>query len=332
MSQVDGAIDLRRIKPANQTTKGFDFMSNKKYRNHFLAASLIFGLSFSMIAETSITDAAHRLNKGKVSLRIGTSYKLKVKGRKRTVTWRSSKKKIATVSKKGKVTAKKAGTATITAKIGKKRLRCQVTVIKPSAGTTTTPVTTQKPAVTQKPTVAATPVPTIKPTPTYTQKPAGNQKPVITLKPVGTPKPTVTSKPTSTPKPTTAPGSTVTETSAYQTLNSLRSTYPEGMSLTNSYYYYSNVFGNGYGCYGFAAKLSDTIFGTTKAYTTHSDFSKIRVGDHIRIGNYHSVVCLTKGSDSITVVEGNYNSSVHWDRKITKSSLASEGFKVYTRY
>lgn len=288
MSQDDVTIDLRRIKPANQTTKGFDFMSNKKYRNRFLAASLILGLSLSLTAETSITDAAHRLNKGKLSLRIGTSYKLKVKGRNRAVTWRTNKKKIATVSKKGKVTAKKAGTATITAKIGKKRLRCQVTVIKPSAGTLAKPVTTQKP--------------------------------VITLKPVGT------------PKPTTTPGGTVTETSAYQTLNSLRSTYPEGMSLTNSYYYYSNVFGNGYGCYGFAAKLSDTIFGTTKAYTTHSDFTKIKVGDHIRIGNYHSVVCLTKGSDSITVVEGNYNSSVHWDRKITKSSLASEGFKVYTRY
>lgn len=298
------AIELRRIKPANQTTKGFDFMSNKKYRNHFLAASLILGLSFSLIAEPTISDAAHRLNKRKVSLRIGTSYKLKVKGRKRTVTWRSSKKKIATVSKKGKVTAKKAGTATITAKIGKKCLRCQVTVIKPSAGTTTTPVTTQKPAVTQRPTITFVP----------------------------TTKPTVTPKPTSTPNPTATSGSTVTETSAYQTLNSLRSTYPEGMPLTNSDYYYSNVFGNGYGCYGFAAKLSDTIFGTTKAYTTHSDFSKIKVGDHVRIGNYHSVVCLTKGSDSITVVEGNYNSSVHWDRKITKSSLASEGFKVYTRY
>lgn len=261
-------------------------MSNKKYRNYILAASLVFALSFSMTAETSVTNAAHRLNKSKLSLKVGKSYKLKVRGKKQNVTWRSSKKKIATVSKKGKVTAKKAGTATITAKIGKKRLRCRVTVTKP----------------------------------------------------VATPKPTVTSKPTSipkqtnAPKPSSAPAGTDKEASAYQTLNALRSTYPEGMALTNSYYYYSKVFGNGYGCYGFAAKLSDTVFGTTKAYTTHSDFSKIKVGDHIRIGNYHSVVCLTKGSSWITVVEGNFNSSVHWDRKITKASLASEGFKVYTRY
>lgn len=307
-------------------------MSNKKYRNSLLAASLIFGLSFSLTAETSVTDAAHRLNKSKLRLKSGTSYKLKVKGQKRKITWRSSKKKIASVSKKGKVTAKKAGTATITAKIGKKRLRCRVTVIKPAAGTTTKPVTTTKPAVTQKPIVTATPVPTAKPTPVHTHRPTVSQRPVTTPKPDITLRPTATPKPENTPNPTASPGITVTEASAYQTLNSLRSTYPEGMGLTNSYYYYSKIFGNGYGCYGFAAKLSDTIFGTTKPYTTHSDFSRIKVGDHIRIGNYHSVVCLTKGTDSITVVEGNYNSSVHWDRKITKSSLASEGFKVYTRY
>lgn len=269
-------------------------MSNKKYRNIVLAVSLIVGLSFSLTAETSITGAARRLNKSKLRLKAGTSYKLKVAGKKGNVTWRSSKKKIATVNKKGKVTAKKAGTATITAKIGKKKLRCLVTVIKPSSGTTVKPVSTPKP--------------------TNTPKPANTPKPTVTHKPVNTLKPAVT------------------ESSAYQTLNSLRSTYPEGMPLTNSDYYYSKVFGNGYGCYGFAARLSDIIFGTSKAYTTHSDFSKIKVGDHVRIGNYHSVVCLTKGTDSITVVEGNYNSSVHWDRKITKSSLASEGFKVYTRY
>lgn len=268
-------------------------MSNKKYRNHLLAAILIFGLSFSLIAEPTISDAAHRLNKSILYLKAGKSYKLKVKGKKQKVTWRSNKKKIATVSKKGKVTAKKAGTAIITAKIKKKRLYCMVVVTKPISVHT--------------------------------------QKPTVTSKPVTTQKPITTQKPVATPEPTFIPN-TAEEASAYQTLNSLRSTYPEGMSLTNSDYYYSNVFGRGYGCYGFAARLSDTIFGTTKAYTTHSDFSKIKVGDHIRIGNYHSVVCLTKGSDSITVVEGNYNSSVHWDRKITKSSLASEGFKVYTRY
>jgi len=42
--------------------------------------------------------------------------------------WSSSKKSVATVSKKGKVVAKKAGSATITAKIGKKKYKCKVKV------------------------------------------------------------------------------------------------------------------------------------------------------------------------------------------------------------
>lgn len=161
---------------------------------------------------------------------------------------------------------------------------------------------------------------TVKPRKTTTSKPQIPSKPQVSSKP--------TDKPVSTPPQ----GAAVTEQSAYAILNSLRSTYPEGMPLTNSYYYYSPRFGNGYGCYGFAAKLSDTVFGKEKAYTTHKSFDKIRTGDNIRIGNYHSVIVLTKQNNYITVVEGNFNSSVHWDRKITSSSLTSEGFTVYTRY
>lgn len=57
----------------------------------------------------------------------GQSAKLKlVHGKK--VTWKTSNKKVATV-KKGKVTARKAGTATITAKKGKKKYTCKVTVV-----------------------------------------------------------------------------------------------------------------------------------------------------------------------------------------------------------
>lgn len=162
-----------------------------------------------------------------------------------------------------------------------------------------------------------------------TQTPVTSQQPAATQKPIATQAPAATQKPVSTTTPSV---SNVTEESAYQTLNSLRSTYPEGMTLTNSYYYYSPQFGHGYGCYGFAAKLSDTVFGTAKPYQTHTSFDKIKPGDNIRIGNSHSVIVLTKNANYITVVEGNYNSSVHWDRKITSSSLASSGFTVYTRY
>lgn len=59
----------------------------------------------------------------------GTTYALKVTGTTSKVTWTSSNKKIAKVTSKGKVTALKAGTATITASVNGKRLRCIVKVV-----------------------------------------------------------------------------------------------------------------------------------------------------------------------------------------------------------
>lgn len=39
-----------------------------------------------------------------------------------------------------------------------------------------------------------------------------------------------------------------------------------------------------------------------------------------------------KAKDSVMVVEGNYNSSVHWGREITRRELKAEGFYVDSRY
>lgn len=103
------------------------------------------------------------LNKTKLTLTVGKSYKLKLKNNKKKIKWSSSKKKVATVSKTGKVKAKKAGTARITAKVGKKKYVCKVTVKNKKKTTKTT--TTKKPTVTKAPanntnTVKATPSPT----------------------------------------------------------------------------------------------------------------------------------------------------------------------------
>ena len=46
------------------------------------------------------------------------------------VTYKSSNKKVATVSAKGKITARKKGNATITIKSGSKKIICKVTVRK----------------------------------------------------------------------------------------------------------------------------------------------------------------------------------------------------------
>lgn len=68
------------------------------------------------------------LNKTKMTLYVGKSYTLKVSGTSATVTWKSSKTSVATVTKAGKVTAKKAGSATITATVNSKKYTCKVTV------------------------------------------------------------------------------------------------------------------------------------------------------------------------------------------------------------
>lgn len=77
-------------------------------------------------------SAAGKINKKKATLKVGQTLQLKVTGTKGKVKWKSSKKSVATVSSKGRVKAKKKGSATITAKVGKKKYTCKVTVKKPS--------------------------------------------------------------------------------------------------------------------------------------------------------------------------------------------------------
>ena len=87
-----------------------------------------------------------------------------------------------------------------------------------------------------------------------------------------------------------------------------------------------------YGCIALCGEISDKVFGKYAPVTKHSNFSRIKAGDHIRIGNEHSVMVLQKNGNTLTVVEGNYNTTVHWGRKITKKELQESGFYVETRY
>ena len=58
----------------------------------------------------------------------GEKYTLKIKGTTQKIKWSSSDKKVATVNSKGKVTAKNNGKVTITAKVGKSKYKCKITV------------------------------------------------------------------------------------------------------------------------------------------------------------------------------------------------------------
>lgn len=79
-----------------------------------------------------------KLNSSRITLNPGKSYTLKVNGTKLTPAWRSSNSKIVTVNKKGRITAKKAGTVKITATLGGKKFVCTVTVKKASASSNKT--------------------------------------------------------------------------------------------------------------------------------------------------------------------------------------------------
>ena len=128
--------------------------------------AIIFALG-QMAGDGWNVSAAKRksLNVKNLTLSVGMSKQLKVSGVKTgKVRWSSSKRSVASVSKKGKVKAKKPGKATITAKFAAGRLKCKVTVKArknnekpqiskaPAAQVTTRSATTQKPVQTQAPT------------------------------------------------------------------------------------------------------------------------------------------------------------------------------------
>lgn len=109
-----------------------------------MVTALVFALVFDLsgITGNAASKKKVKLNKTKLTLTVGKTYKLKVKGGK-AKSWKSSNKKVATVSKSGKVTAKKAGTAKITVKVNKKKLTCKVKVVKKKAASKKTSGTTQ---------------------------------------------------------------------------------------------------------------------------------------------------------------------------------------------
>jgi len=93
---------------------------------------MIFWLFVAFVTVTP-SGNAYAANKVSISnktlkLKKGVSFQLKLKGTKKKPVWKSSNKKIATVSKNGKVKAKKAGKAVISAKIGKKKYKCKLRV------------------------------------------------------------------------------------------------------------------------------------------------------------------------------------------------------------
>ena len=94
------------------------------------AIVMVIIMAFSVTTENVFAAKKVKLNKVKATIYVGKTVQLKVNNNKKKVKWSSSNKKVATVSKRGKLTGKKAGKATITAQIGKKKYKCKIIVKK----------------------------------------------------------------------------------------------------------------------------------------------------------------------------------------------------------
>ena len=96
-----------------------------------LSVVLIGCLLVSMLIMPVSVNAAAKLNKKSITLNVKKTYTLKLTGTKGKVTWTSSNRSVASVTSKGVVKAVKKGTATITARYGKNKLTCKITVKQP---------------------------------------------------------------------------------------------------------------------------------------------------------------------------------------------------------
>lgn len=102
----------------------------KQKRVFLLMLCMLYMLAFVPLQAFAATKASIKLSTNSCTITVDSTKKLEatVTGKSTKVTWKSSNTKVATVSSAGKITAKKAGKATITAKANGKTAKCVVTV------------------------------------------------------------------------------------------------------------------------------------------------------------------------------------------------------------
>lgn len=92
-----------------------------------ICITLLFAFSI-LFATINVSAASIKIAPTSVNMLKGETKKLSIKGTKKKAKWSSKNKKVATVSAKGVVTAKRKGTTTIYAKIGNKKYSRKVHV------------------------------------------------------------------------------------------------------------------------------------------------------------------------------------------------------------
>lgn len=173
----------------------------------FVTYLLVICLVLPITPGNPVAAASIKLSSTLITLNVGKTKTIKLKGTKKTPKWSSSNKNVATVSSKGKIKAKKKGNAVITAKLGKKKYKCKVKVkaVVPTAKSTGTPSIAPIVKPTNEPTTVPTAEPTIEPTVAPTAEPTIEP----TVAPTVTPTIAPTAEPTATPTiaPTAGPTS-----------------------------------------------------------------------------------------------------------------------------
>ena len=163
-------------------------------------------ISLLLCSRSSVCAASKKmsvkLSKKTCSISVGSKFKLKavirnkVKGAK--ITFKSLNKKIASVSKKGVVTGKKAGKAKIKASIqGKKIFSVCVVTVKKNSAKEDEPKVSEEPKVTMAPDNTEAPDETKEPQ--NTVEPGATEKPQNTAEPEATEKPAVSEEPSPVP-------------------------------------------------------------------------------------------------------------------------------------
>lgn len=123
----------KNTKKVSETTKTSDFLQKSpglafvKIKAQKAGTVKITAKAGNRKYICKVKVVASKLSVKKKTLKSGEAFSLKVKGKKIS-KWKSSNPTVASVNKKGKVTAKKAGTVTITGTIGVSQLKCTVIV------------------------------------------------------------------------------------------------------------------------------------------------------------------------------------------------------------
>ncbi|MBQ9157584.1 MAG: Ig-like domain-containing protein [Eubacterium sp.] len=285
-------------------------------KKNTFAKFFLFIITAFIILAAPVRTEAKGINKKSVTLRVNQSCTLKVSGKK--AKWSSKNKAIATVSSKGRVKAKKAGKTRIIAKVGNKKYTCKVTVKKAASKKAAASKTTANKTTSSKSTSTNTTSSKSTSSSTVSNRTTNNTSSGSNAGGSSSPVNSMTAQ----------------ERTIYNAMIAQKRVLPEGMRWTNANYYRWNggIFSGGYGCSAFAFRVSDAAFGTAPA-RQHTNFYNIKVGDIVRLeNNTHSVIVLSNNGSTLTVAEGNYNSSIHWGREISLSHVRATGTYVMTRY